>query len=187
MQNVKNIGDEVDANLAGQIHFDLDRLMAKLRSEEECQRLERECMEKDKRLLELENRLSDLQDGFSLSSFSRSSDLGSSSPPSEPCHSPTPSTTSSMPTVSKQHIPAPPPPPLPSQLRSLGGPILNPTAPKKKVPKPMGQLKSMNWTTIPHTKISNTVWENVGDEKLYDKVSPLIDIVYNVINKLPYF
>lgn len=101
MQNVKNVGEEVDAALAGQsLGVDIDRIMAKLRSEEECQRLEKECMEKDKKILELENRLSDLQDGFSLSSFSRSSDLGSSSP-SEPCHSPTPSSSSSLPPVIK--------------------------------------------------------------------------------------
>lgn len=115
MQNVKNVGEEVDSALAGQLNVDLDRIMSRLRSNEECDRLERECMEKDKKIVELENRLSDLQDGFSLSSFSRSSDLGSSSPPSEPCHSPTPSSTSSLPTVSK-NIPPPPPPPLPSKI-----------------------------------------------------------------------
>ncbi|PZQ93214.1 MAG: hypothetical protein DI539_31820, partial [Flavobacterium psychrophilum] len=68
-------------------------------------------------------------------------------------------------------VPPPPPPPMASQLRLLGGPILNPTAPKKKVPKPMGQVKSVNWSTIPHTKTNGTIWENIGDEKLYDKVS----------------
>ncbi|KAI6190358.1 hypothetical protein M3Y97_00109000 [Aphelenchoides bicaudatus] len=163
MQNVKNVGDEVDAALTGQsLDINIDRIMTKLRSEEECQRLEKECMDKDKRILELENRLSDLQDGFSLSSFSRSSDLGSSS--SEVCHSPTPSSSSSVPLP---HLP----PPLPGQLRSLGGPILNPTAPKKKVPKPMSQVKTLNWTTIPHTKINGTVFENIGDEKLYDKLN----------------
>lgn len=76
MPNVKNVGEEVDAALTEQsLGVDMDRIMAKLRSEEECQRLERECMEKDKKIIELENKLSDLQDGFSLSSFSRS-DLG---------------------------------------------------------------------------------------------------------------
>jgi dishevelled associated activator of morphogenesis len=173
IQNVKDVGNEVDAALAGQsLGVDMDRIMAKLRSEQECQRLERECMEKDKKIVELENRLSDLQDGFSLSSFSRSSDLGSSSS-SEPCHSPTPSSATFNSSVSKSNIPpAPPiPPPLPNQLKSLGGPLLNSTAPKKKVPKPIGQLKSLNWTTIPHTKINNTIWENMNEEKMYEKVS----------------
>ncbi|KAI6237903.1 hypothetical protein M3Y95_00313600 [Aphelenchoides besseyi] len=172
MENVGNIGNEVDSAFAGQeLRIDFDRLFAKLRSEDECSRLEKELMEKDKKIIELENRLSDLQDGLSLSSFSRSSDL--SSQPSDPCcHSPTPtiSSTSSLPPVkppSSLPLP-PPPPPSAAQLRSLGGPILNPTAPKKKVPKPNGQVKSLNWTAIPHTKIDGTVWENIGDEKLYD-------------------
>ncbi|KAI6225170.1 hypothetical protein M3Y99_01371400 [Aphelenchoides fujianensis] len=166
---------DVDAAFAGQeLRVDLERLFAKLRSEEECSRLEKEAMEKDKKIVELENRLSDLQDGLSLSSFSRSSDL--SSQPSDPCHSPTPtiSSTSSLPPVKPPSTSAPPPPPPPPpsafQLRSLGGPILNPTAPKKKVPKPMGQVKSVNWTVVPHTKIEGTVWQNIGDEKLYDKL-----------------
>ncbi|KAI6185711.1 hypothetical protein M3Y98_00053500 [Aphelenchoides besseyi] len=172
MENVGEIGNEVDSAFAGQeLRIDFDRLFAKLRSEDECSRLEKELMEKDKKIIELENRLSDLQDGLSLSSFSRSSDL--SSQPSDPCcHSPTPtiSSTSSLPPVkppSSLPLP-PPPPPSAAQLRSLGGPILNPTAPKKKVPKPNGQVKSLNWTAIPHTKIEGTVWENIDDEKLYD-------------------
>ncbi|KAI6225511.1 hypothetical protein M3Y99_01333300 [Aphelenchoides fujianensis] len=175
MDGVRDVGSEVDAAFAGQeLRVDLERLFAKLRSEEECSRLEKEAMEKDKKIVELENRLSDLQDGLSLSSFSRSSDL--SSQPSDPCHSPTPtiSSTSSLPPVKPPGASAPPPPPPPPpsafQLRSLGGPILNPTAPKKKVPKPMGQVKSVNWTVVPHTKIEGTVWQNIGDEKLYDKL-----------------
>jgi hypothetical protein len=44
-------------------------------------------------------------------------------------------------------------------------------APKKKVPKPPFPLRTLNWTVVPHTKIGQTIWETIEDEKIYKHVS----------------
>uniref|UniRef100_A0A914BU84 FH2 domain-containing protein n=1 Tax=Acrobeloides nanus TaxID=290746 RepID=A0A914BU84_9BILA len=159
------------------LQFDMDELLSRLRTQHECEKLEKALAETNaelenerKRVMELENRLSDLQDGASLSSFSRISDLSN---PSDPCHSPTPtiysSSASSLPPVNP---PAPPPPPPTAlQLRALGGPLPNAVQePKKKIPKPPTTLKTLNWTKISAQKIPGTVWEKIEDEKFYKQI-----------------
>lgn len=39
-----------------------------------------------------------------------------------------------------------------------------------QVPKPLAQLRQLNWTPVPPARIPKTVWEGVADEKLYDQL-----------------
>uniref|UniRef100_A0A915D5K3 GBD/FH3 domain-containing protein n=1 Tax=Ditylenchus dipsaci TaxID=166011 RepID=A0A915D5K3_9BILA len=83
-----------DPQFSTPLQLDMNELISRLRTQNDCDKLEKELSEANaelenerRRVLELENRISDMQDGLSLSSFSRISDLSSS--PSDPCHSPT--------------------------------------------------------------------------------------------------
>ncbi|KAI1719845.1 formin homology 2 domain-containing protein [Ditylenchus destructor] len=173
------LGDfaSADAQFMTPLQLDMDELMSRLRTHTEYEKLEKELQDttmelenERKRVLELENRISDLQDGVSLSSFSRISDLSSS--PSDPCHSPTfEHSGNGLPPVRPPTSLAPPPPP-PSalQLRSGGG-IAGPSTPQKKVPKPSCPLKTLNWTPVPYQRVNGTVWEKIEDEKLYKQIN----------------
>ncbi|KAH7730319.1 CRE-DAAM-1 protein [Aphelenchoides avenae] len=170
---------EADTQFAQPLSLDMDELISRLRTQHEYEQLERqlanathELESERKRVVELENRLSDLQDGLSISSFSRISDLSSN--PSDPCHSPTPTisstNSSTLPPIRPPSSAPPPPPPSAGQLRALGGPMKNPAAPAKKVPKPSCTLRTLNWTPLPPIKIPNTIWENAEDEKMYSQI-----------------
>ena len=79
---------------------------------------------------------------------------------------------------------APPPPPPPCVPGPPGGPPAPPPAPgglggfaparQKNIPKSSNPLKSLNWSKIPESKISGTVWSEVNDEKVF-KVLDLAD------------
>ncbi|CAD5223626.1 unnamed protein product [Bursaphelenchus okinawaensis] len=166
-----NISD-VDPSFNKSYDFEMDEVLTRLRTQNECERLEKELNEaKDeldqerKKVMELENRLSDIQDGMSLSSFSRVSDLSTTS--SDPRQSPTPTISSiaSIPPVQPPRmIPPPPPPPPPFGANPLAQTV------KKKVPKPASSVRTLNWTKLANDKVKGTVWENVNEEKLYDQL-----------------
>lgn len=126
-----------------------------------------------RRVLDLENRLGDLQDGLSLASFSKHSDLGSS--PADPCHHQQQSTdannNSLLPPIRPPTTLAPPPPPPTAlQLKGMSNPL---GVPKKSVPKSNFPLKTLNWISIPMNKLKGTIWEKMDDEKLYKQVKIL--------------
>uniref|UniRef100_A0A1I7RMP4 FH2 domain-containing protein n=2 Tax=Bursaphelenchus xylophilus TaxID=6326 RepID=A0A1I7RMP4_BURXY len=162
---------ELDSTFDKSYDFEMDEVLTRLRTQHECERLEKELNDakeeldqEKKKVMELENRLSDLQDGMSLSSFSRTSDLSSTS---DPRQSPTPTISSiaSLPPVNPPRlIPPPPPPPPPFGANPLAQTV------KKKVPKPVSSVRTFNWTKLANDKIKNTVWENVNEEKLYDQL-----------------
>jgi dishevelled associated activator of morphogenesis len=137
------------------------------------------------RVIELENKISDLQDNRSFISFSRFVVYfivhrvlrQSESSPSDPCPSPSPS----LPPVCPPAVPPPPPPPSSGQLKATG--ILPNNEPMKKVPKPNGTLKTLNWTVIPRERIPGTLWENIDEEKLYKQAS-LSSVVFVIISLL---
>ncbi|KAK0413541.1 hypothetical protein QR680_006862 [Steinernema hermaphroditum] len=167
------------------VKIDIQQALSRLRTQHEYEQLEKELAETNdelelerKRVIELENRVSDLQDD----AFSRISDFSSS--PSDPCHSPTPTilstSTSSLPPVKPPTSGPPPPPPSAAQLKLLGGSISSLNVPQKNVPKPSATLRTLNWSVLPANKISSTVWEKIGDEKVYKNLD-LEDLATNFV------
>uniref|UniRef100_A0A183CPR0 FH2 domain-containing protein n=1 Tax=Globodera pallida TaxID=36090 RepID=A0A183CPR0_GLOPA len=167
------------------LRLDMDDLLARLNTQQDCERLERKLRETERelegerrRLMELENRLSDLQDGVSLASFSRVSEHSASSSPSDPCHSPTPFCRSSAlpPIRPPKNLAPPPPPPSALQLRSFGAipssssAAFSSSLSMKIVPKPKCTLKTLNWKQIPADQIQGTIWENIEDDRLYKQI-----------------
>lgn len=74
----------------------------------------------------------------------------------------------------------PPPPPLAPPPPPAPGPPPPPCAPmapmeplkmevvKKNVPQPSNPLKSFNWSKLPDTKVTGTIWSELDDSKLYN-------------------
>uniref|UniRef100_A0A1I7XMC7 FH2 domain-containing protein n=1 Tax=Heterorhabditis bacteriophora TaxID=37862 RepID=A0A1I7XMC7_HETBA len=91
-----------------------------------------------------------------------------SSSPSDPYPSP-----NLLPPVCPPHAPPPPPPPT-EKNGQMGKPIKKEET-QKKVPKPTGPLKSLNWVKISEEKAKGTAWEFIEDEKLYRQLD-LTDI-----------
>uniref|UniRef100_A0AC35FUK0 FH2 domain-containing protein n=1 Tax=Panagrolaimus sp. PS1159 TaxID=55785 RepID=A0AC35FUK0_9BILA len=156
------------------IKFSMDSVISKLKTHLEFEKIEKEMEKMQKELnferkknLELENRISDLlqeTDGFSITSFLRSSETSSN--PSDPCpSSPQPSTSSGIPECRPPiQMPPPPPPPSIKDLKSFGG---FSTIPKKSYyPKPPNSMKALNWKILPQTKIKGTIFEKAEDEKM---------------------
>ncbi|CEF68788.1 Delphilin [Strongyloides ratti] len=152
--------------------INVNQLMEKLKTQIEYDQLQRkfeevqrDLLNEKEKVIELENRLADIQDGSSLDCFSRISETSSN--PSDPCHSPTPTITSnasnSLSYINKN---APLPPPLPSAF----GKVKLKHIKYKNVPKSDNSLKSINWSVIPQEKIPGTIWENLGDEKMYEQL-----------------
>ncbi|KAL3082858.1 hypothetical protein niasHS_010660 [Heterodera schachtii] len=169
------------------IRLDMDELLMRLKTQEDCEQLEGKLRETEqelemerRRVVELENRLSDLQDGVSVASFSRVSEHSvSSSSPSDPCHSPPPfgPRSSALPPIRPPtNLAPPPPPPSALQLRSFGAfpssssLLCSSLSTTKKVPKPKFTLKTLNWKQIPTDKIKGTIWENIEEERLYKQI-----------------
>ncbi|EJW78560.1 hypothetical protein WUBG_10530 [Wuchereria bancrofti] len=139
--------------------------------------LEEELRKERMNVIELQNRLADCD---LRSIYSRiSADSTDSTFPSDPCESPSPSS-SSVPPICPPLLPPPPPPPSLLQLgmhRTVAEAIgANENA--KKIPKSTAQLKTLNWITIPKDRIFGTVWENINEEKLYEKLN-LEDVTQN--------
>lgn len=79
-------------------------------------------------------------------------------------------------------VPPPPPPlappPPPPGLSLAPPPPTAPMAPpveplkveivKKNIPQPSNPLKSFNWSKIPETKLTGTIWNELDDTKLYN-------------------
>ncbi|UYV69040.1 DAAM2 [Cordylochernes scorpioides] len=72
--------------------------------------------------------------------------------------------------------PPPPPPPgpgnSPSKFPSLAGKL---AALKREVPQPSTLLKSFNWAKLPESKLEGTLWEDLGDPRLYKDIN-LLDL-----------
>uniref|UniRef100_A0A914PYB5 FH2 domain-containing protein n=1 Tax=Panagrolaimus davidi TaxID=227884 RepID=A0A914PYB5_9BILA len=155
------------------IKFSMDSVISKLKTHLEFEKIEKEMEKMQKELnferkknLELENRISDLlqeTDGFSITSFLRSSETSSN--PSDPCpSSPQPSTSGIPECRPPIQMPPPPPPPSIKDLKSFGG---FSTIPKKSYyPKPPNSMKALNWKVLPQTKIKGTIFEKAEDEKM---------------------
>ncbi|XP_018324678.1 disheveled-associated activator of morphogenesis 1 isoform X2 [Agrilus planipennis] len=68
----------------------------------------------------------------------------------------------------------PPPPPAPGPPPPPCAPTAPPSAPlkveiiKKNIPQPSNPLKSFNWSKLPETKVSGTIWSELDDTKLYN-------------------
>ncbi|XP_063226391.1 disheveled-associated activator of morphogenesis 1 isoform X2 [Bacillus rossius redtenbacheri] len=66
--------------------------------------------------------------------------------------------------------PGPPPPPQapgPPPPSSVGAPPARADVPRKNVPQPSNPLKSFNWSKLPDTKVTGTIWSELDDSKLY--------------------
>uniref|UniRef100_A0AAF5RV93 FH2 domain-containing protein n=3 Tax=Wuchereria bancrofti TaxID=6293 RepID=A0AAF5RV93_WUCBA len=176
---------EVCTDLQGPvISIDINKALSRLHTQHEYDNLERMYNELEEELrkermnvIELQNRLADCD---LRSIYSRiSADSTDSTFPSDPCESPSPSS-SSVPPICPPLLPPPPPPPSLLQLgmhRTVAEAIgANENA--KKIPKSTAQLKTLNWITIPKDRIFGTVWENINEEKLYEKLN-LEDVTQN--------
>jgi dishevelled associated activator of morphogenesis len=42
-----------------------------------------------------------------------------------------------------------------------------PEVPKKNIPQPSNPLKSFNWSKLPDSKVTGTIWSELDDTKLY--------------------
>ncbi|KAF5302867.1 hypothetical protein FQA39_LY02047 [Lamprigera yunnana] len=68
---------------------------------------------------------------------------------------------------------APPPPPVPGPPPPPCAPLAPAVAPlkieivKKNIPQPSNPLKSFNWSKLPESKVSGTIWSELDDTKLY--------------------
>lgn len=65
---------------------------------------------------------------------------------------------------------APPPPPLPGAPPPPPGLAGFFSLPDKKIPVSSVQLKSLNWTKIPPTKLKDTLWLELKDTEVYSKI-----------------
>ena len=59
----------------------------------------------------------------------------------------------------------PPPPPMPGALGAAGAPVA--AMRRKNIPKSSNPLKSLNWSKLPESKISGTVWSDLNDEQVF--------------------
>uniref|UniRef100_A0A158P679 FH2 domain-containing protein n=1 Tax=Angiostrongylus cantonensis TaxID=6313 RepID=A0A158P679_ANGCA len=137
--------------------IDINEILARLhtqcdyeRLESEMERLKEDLEQERMRVVELDNRIADLHDGRASIS-SRISTTSSS--PTDPCPSVSP-----LPPVCPP-VAAPPPPPPPHGLGT-----------HKRVPKPSGPLKSLNWVKFTESKVKGTAWEFIEDEKMYKQL-----------------
>ncbi|VDK87691.1 unnamed protein product [Litomosoides sigmodontis] len=142
--------------------------------------LEEELRRERMNVVELQSRLADC-DMRSIHSRT-SADSADSAFPSDPCQSPSPSS-SSVPPICPPLLPPPPPPPSLSQLGIVQGgrtttETIHADEKMRKIPKSTAQLKTLNWIVIPKEKIFGTVWENIDEEKLYQQLD-LEDIAQN--------
>ncbi|KAL3986342.1 hypothetical protein ACH3XW_42360 [Acanthocheilonema viteae] len=168
------------------VNIDMNKVLSRLHTQNEYDNLEKMYNELEEELrrermnvIELQSRLADCD---MRSIYSRTSgDSTDSTFPSDPCQSPSPSS-SSVPPVCPPLLPPPPPPPSLLQLCLQGGRIATETIDMnekmKKIPKSTMQLKTLNWIMIPKEKIFGTVWENIDEEKLYQQLD-LDDIMKN--------
>uniref|UniRef100_A0A158R3X5 GBD/FH3 domain-containing protein n=1 Tax=Syphacia muris TaxID=451379 RepID=A0A158R3X5_9BILA len=166
------------------ISFDVNEIISRMHTQEDYENLEKmyknleeELRRERTNVLELQNRLCD-SDSHSV--YSRTS-IDSS--PSDPRQSPSPNLLSPVTQTITQHIAPPPPPPIPKIDHMVISGLNIKDSVKKSVPKPLGLLKTLNWTVIPNDRIPGTVWEKIDDEKLYQQMD-LQEICLNfAINK----
>uniref|UniRef100_A0A158Q7R3 FH2 domain-containing protein n=1 Tax=Elaeophora elaphi TaxID=1147741 RepID=A0A158Q7R3_9BILA len=168
------------------ISVDMNKILSRLHTQHEYDNLEKMYNELEEELrrermnvIELQSRLADCD---MRSIYSRTSaDSSDSTFPSDPCQSPSPSS-SSVPPVCPPLLPPPPPPPSLLQLGMQGGRLaseaIDTNEKMKKIPKSTVQLKTLNWVMIPKERIFGTVWENIDEEKLYQQLD-LEDITQN--------
>lgn len=97
-------------------------------------------------------------------------------PPPPPLLAPLPPPPPPPPPSSAGRLPAVPPPPPPSHAPSnVTGPVqpapVGPpsfvTTRKKDIPKPTQPLKSLNWTKLHDGQVTQTVWSNIDDSKVF--------------------
>lgn len=75
----------------------------------------------------------------------------------------------------------PPPPPPPPPLGGNGVlPLMSQPPPPKTVPKSEKKLKPVNWVKIPANKAKTTVWSDVDDTEIHEKLKGSF---YKVIEK----
>uniref|UniRef100_A0A915Q4P3 Formin-like protein n=1 Tax=Setaria digitata TaxID=48799 RepID=A0A915Q4P3_9BILA len=167
------------------VSIDMNKVLSRLHTQHEYDNLERMYNELEEELrrermnvIELQSRLADCD---LRSIYSRTSaDSTDSTFPSDPCQSPSP--TSSVPPICPPQLPPPPPPPaaLPFGLQrnriAMEG--ADTDEKEKKIPKSTTQLKTLNWIKIPKDRIFGTIWENIDEEKLYQQLD-LEDVTKN--------